>query len=293
MNTKMGLALVLVSILLIPFGLSIQTLKADSNVPIAMHGGVALYSPVNTTYFTNSLVLNLTFGWGAGLQCSLKYNVDGKYDGSIPLAFNDTTTSGFQLIALARGSLQLPKLSDGSHHLTIYVEADLNNYHGANPPGAPFKETPPGSANYVASWLDTVDFTTASGIRTFDSTPPKITNISIENQTYNTTTIQLSFTVDKNLTQTAYSLDGKANITVAGNTTLTELTVGTHNVTVYAWNEEENGASQTINFAIAERTSATVQPLKPFPITTIITTFSAFTVGCVLTFLFFFRKNKR
>jgi hypothetical protein len=259
-----------------------------------MNGGVTLYSPVNTTYYSNFLILNLTFGCGSGLHCSLNYSVDNEYYGSIPLTINESGSQGFQMIVSETGLVQLPELSGGSHSLTIYVEADLNDYDGANPPGAPFKESAPGSDNYIASWIDTVNFTIASSESTINLIPPNITYLSIENQTYNSTDVPIEFTVDENVMQAAYSLDGQANVTIGGNSTLTGLSSGEHNVTVYAWNDAGNvGASQTVNFDVVYNSSAEVQQSDSFPLSTIIAVFISFIVGVALTFLFFFRKDKR
>ena len=288
------LVALLVSILIIPLGISIHTVKADSNNPIVMDGGVTLYSPINTTYYSNFLTLNLTFGCGSGLQCSLNYSVDNEYTGSIPLTINESGSQGFQMIIPETGLVQLPELSGGSHSLTIYVEADLNDYNGANPPGAPFKESAPCSTNYIASWIDKVDFAITSGENTTDLSPPKVTNLSIENQTYNSTNIPIDFTVNENIMQVAYSLDGQANVTIVGNSTLTGLSNGEHNVTVYAWNDAGNvGASQIINFDVVNNSSATILRSDPFPTSTIIAVFISLMIGVTLTFLFFFRKDKR
>jgi hypothetical protein len=61
-------------------------------------------------------------------------------------------------------------------------------------------------------------------------------------------------------------LDGKDNVTINGNVTLTGLSVGAHSLTVYAWNNAGNiGASQTVNFAVANVTSIVSQSSGPFP----------------------------
>jgi len=50
-----------------------------------------------------------------------------------------------------------------------------------------------------------------------------------------------------------YSLDGSENVTVTGNITLTGLSSGLYDVTVYAGDEFENtGASETISFSVEE-----------------------------------------
>ena len=82
--------------------------------------------------------------------------------------------------------------------------------------------------------------------------PPQISVLSPINQTYNETSVSLVFTVDKAVNWTSYSLDGKDNVTITGNTTITGLSAGLHNITVYAEDEFENiGASETIKFTIA------------------------------------------
>ena len=81
--------------------------------------------------------------------------------------------------------------------------------------------------------------------------PPGIKVLSISNQVYNTSTIPLEFTIDEPVSKIEYSLDGQGNITINGNTTLTDLANGEHNVTVYATGETGNiGTSETIHFTI-------------------------------------------
>ena len=59
--------------------------------------------------------------------------------------------------------------------------------------------------------------------------------------------------MDKSTSWLGYSLDGNDNVTIAGNTTLTNLSSGLHNVTVYAMDKNGNiGASETVTFSIAE-----------------------------------------
>jgi hypothetical protein len=95
---KMVAATLLSCVLIIFIGVSFHCVKADSNNPIVFSGGVTIYSPVNTTYHTSLLTLNLTCSCGAGLHISLNYDIDGKYQGPITLEFN--LTSGFHMIGL-------------------------------------------------------------------------------------------------------------------------------------------------------------------------------------------------
>jgi len=86
-----------------------------------------------------------------------------------------------------------------------------------------------------------------------EHTPPEISFLSPLNQTYYNSSVDFVFTLDKPVNWTSYSLDGELNVTVAGNTTLTELSFGLHNVTVYAEDTFGNvGASETVWFSVAE-----------------------------------------
>jgi hypothetical protein len=86
---------------------------------------------------------------------------------------------------------------------------------------------------------------------TIDTTAPSILSLSVENKTYDTSDVQLTLTVNEQISQVTYSLDGQANVTVAGNTTLTGLSGGTHNVKVYATDNAGNtGASKTTTFSV-------------------------------------------
>jgi hypothetical protein len=115
---------------------------------------------------------------------------------------------------------------------------------------------------------------------------PVVSVIYPENKTYNETNVPLTFTVDKPTSWVCYSLDGQDNVSIAGNTTLTNLTNNTHNLTVYAkYIEGSVGASETIFF--------TVDKPEPF-LTTVLATASAASVTIVGIGLFYFlRKRKK
>lgn len=258
MNREVTWALFAVSLLLVPLAASIPAVKADAANPTS-YSVVKILFPANATYNSRFLKLNVTFPCG-GLRYTLTYNIDGKDGGAIPWEVENPEE--VHVIYKAIGSVALPELSEGSHCVTVTIVCGLYGYLGANPPGAPFKQTSPGSLNYTATWTDTVYFTIDSGAGTtepappVDSVPPIISNISLDNRTYTSTDVPLNFAVNENITSAAYSLDGEDNVTISGNTTLTGLSAGTHNLTVYAWDKAENiGASQTVNFTVANETS--------------------------------------
>jgi peptide/nickel transport system substrate-binding protein len=81
--------------------------------------------------------------------------------------------------------------------------------------------------------------------------PPTIIVLSPANATYDKTNVSLIFTVNKATSWIGHSLDGRANVTITGNTTLTSLSHGSHKVVVYANDTYGNmGVSNTVYFVI-------------------------------------------
>jgi hypothetical protein len=78
---------------------------------------------------------------------------------------------------------------------------------------------------------------------TIDTMPPEILLLSPQNQTYDTAKLPLSFTLNETASWIGYSLDGQETVTVNGNTTLTGLARGSHNITVYATDSAGNTGS--------------------------------------------------
>jgi parallel beta-helix repeat protein len=96
-----------------------------------------------------------------------------------------------------------------------------------------------------------VQSTATSTLTIYDTTPPTITILSPQNTTYNTTSVPLTFTVNEPTSWIGYSLDGSANITIIGNTTLIGLSEGFHNLIVYANDTSGNmGTSNRIYFTV-------------------------------------------
>jgi hypothetical protein len=116
--------------------------------------------------------------------------------------------------------------------------------------------------------------------------PPKIAVLSPVNQVFNESSVPLSFTVDKQTVWVGYSLDSQDNVTISGNTTITDLPNGLHNVTVYARDEFDNmGASETISFSVAE------EP-EPFPTALVAVAFIASAAAVSAALLVYFKKRR-
>jgi hypothetical protein len=169
---------VFASLFLVSLVLDAHVVKADSNNAITFSGGVSLFSPVNRTYASPNLPLNLTLACStSGFNFSLTYDIDGKYSGSIPLVINPPQ-DWWSITTYGIGFVNLPELSEGKHRLTIYTEADEELYSRTEPFGAfkPKMTAADGGTIFYVSYADTVYFT-------IDSAPPNISILSPENNT--------------------------------------------------------------------------------------------------------------
>jgi hypothetical protein len=255
LNMKTVQAVFIMSVLLVWYTVGLHIVKADSAEPATFSSGLTVYSPLNTVYSSYSVLCNASLRVSMVYQSSISYSIDGKDQGSsgFKLQFG---SAGYYYVA---GSFMLPPLHNGPHQLTFAVEIALYNYSGP-PPSADFKAgtTSYGVKYYAADYVNTLSFTIYSNeafptpAPTPTMPPPAISNVSIKNTTYNTGDIPLNFTTDEPVNWTGYSLDGKDNVTINGNTTLTRLSNGSHNVTIYANDTFGNtGSSQTISFTVA------------------------------------------
>lgn len=122
----------------------------------------------------------------------------------------------------------------------------------------------------------------------YGTIPPEVAIVSPETKTYNVTEVSLVFMVDKPAVWMGYSLDGQDNVTVTGNSTISGLTSGLHNVTVYARDEFDNvGFSETIYFNVEV-------PEEPEPFSAaLVTAASVATVAVVSVVLLVYIKKRR
>jgi parallel beta-helix repeat protein len=115
--------------------------------------------------------------------------------------------------------------------------------------------------------------------------PPAISIVSPENKTYTVNHIDLNFTVSAPTSWIYYSLDGQANVTIAGNTSLSGLSTGSHQLVVYANDTDgKTGTSETIYFTIAQQS-------EPLPITWIVAATAIIAIGGAA-LLIYFKKSR-
>jgi len=167
-------------------------------------------------------------------------------------------------------NLTLEDIPEGKHNIT--VKATERGYYYYVEGGFSFEYY-----GYSISTISSVHFTV--------DTVPTVSFLSFENTTTDVSDVPLNFTVNQAVSKIAYCLDGQKNVTISGNTTLTELPNGEHNITVYATDETGNtGASKTIYFS--------VEVLEPFQTTMVIAPTASVT-AVSLALLVYSKKRKR
>ena len=150
------------------------------------------------------------------------------------------------------GKVKLSGLSEGQHNIKIYANDTLGNM---------------GLSNTVYFSVDTL--------------APHITILMPQNQSYGSTDIQLTFTVDESITKLSYSLDGQDAVVIVGNLTLPAMHDGSHRLTVYATDDLGNsGSSETVYFNVA-----------PFPTFLVATIIATVTIVMASGYLFLKRRK--
>jgi len=123
-----------------------------------------------------------------------------------------------------------------------------------------------------------------------DNTPPTISILSPEYETYATNEVSLTFTVSEPVSWIGYSLDGQENQSIAGNTTLYDLPDGLHSMIVYAEDTVGNvGASEIVQFTVEVAGPEPSQESFPTWAVAVI----VIVVGAVATVLVYFIKIRK
>jgi N-acetylneuraminic acid mutarotase len=151
--------------------------------------------------------------------------------------------------------------------------------------------TYPNSLSYYKGNPKVVDYATVEMYTPFGyGTMPPVINIANPRAiNYTSGEVALNFTVNRSVDWMGYSLDGADNVTVLGNTTLAELPLGSHNVTVYACDSLGNmGTSQTVTFTVFSPPSAFFETFPILPFAVLIAAIAIASVSAV----FILKKSK-
>ena len=112
----------------------------------------------------------------------------------------------------------------------------------------------------------------------------------LQNATFENASVPLNFTVDHPVTEMSYCLDGEEAIPISGNTMLTDLANGQHNVTVYATDEfGYTGVSDILFFNV----NVTKVDAPEFPVVPFVTVSAVVSVSAVAGVIAYFKKRKR
>ena len=251
---------------------------------------ISLLSPENdTVYGVDAISLSLNVSVGDSSTASsllldgIYYEVDWQSNiTSIyepvwdAFAYDATVYRLTPKITEFSGAINVTGIPDGNHTLTVYaIERGL--YES-------YVKQDPNDYRIFVHYYNKFKITGSSLVSfSVDTTTPVVSVFSPENVTYYSPEVLLNFTVSENSSRMFYSLDGQENVTITGNTTLSSLPSGEHNVTVYATDVAgHTGASETIYFNIAE-------PFPTVPVATASLT-SAILVSAGL--LVYFKKRK-
>lgn len=170
---------------------------------------ISINSPLNKSTLSKDSSLTLSFYLRQvqtkATNALIYYSLDGE---NYTLAIFSKTEMGALINKVTQFNEKIANLSDGLHFLSVYAKV-----------------------YYFDNWL----FEGNSSIEfNVDTSSPTITQISIANKTYYDQNIDLSFNLNENPSWIAYNLDNQGNITLQGNTTLTGLSFGSHEIVVYA-----------------------------------------------------------
>jgi hypothetical protein len=248
--------------LLAPFLIEPQTVEAQTTGTESRNYDLRIISPSNTTYNSNSLLLNVTIHRQFKpneYDSKILYSLNEEANVTVPSTetFFDMTTPESIWTALMSytqisGTATLQNLSEGYYSLTVF---------------GVYERASGISTKYPAIMQDTqtVYFTINDGIA------PSLTNLQIENRTYKQNSLPLNISVDEQVGWMGYSLDGKTNVTFTGNTTLNGLAFGSHSLAVYANDTVGNmGATENVNFNIEKPEVFPFLPIAIFSIAVII-----------------------
>ena len=225
---------------------------------------------------------NPTLGGADSITCS----VDGQDKGSVNAVVTSRSGErfkGFFDIENYSATIDLAGLIDGWHKLIITASGT-----------SPYNPDPKDGGSIFAKVSSS-----ASIQFLFDISKPNITILTPQNQTYTTSQIPLNFSISEPTDSITYSLDQYPSQIIYENTTLSNLAVGTHSLTIYANDTIGRlGSSQTVYFTIAQDTETQISTEKTsqtFPTTSlaIISACSIVFTGIAIAVIYVKRRVKR
>ena len=272
-KTALALALAIAVMFSLIVGAQLSPLTKANIMIGPLPANINMLSPIDGTYNTNSLSLSVNFTtYATGLYDGgpryentrmFTYTLDEKETHNITITRQDVGRAPGADVFF-EGEESLNDLTEGLHNLTVR---------------AVFIYSP-----FPPSWLSDITYESESTVFfRVDTVPQNITIIKPENTTYTPSEVPLSCFIDEPASWVGYSLDGQENVTVTGNMSLPEVSLGQHNLTIFARDSFGNYASpKIISFNV----------VAPFPITLVITASGASIGSAGLCLLVYFKKHK-
>jgi hypothetical protein len=159
----------------------------------------------------------------SNINRTMTYSLDSKDPVAVPLEID---YGDMPVIATITGFTPLPELSEGRHNITVSIQTQISGQ-------SPLWDN--GTALFLVD----------------DGFPPIVSLLSAENKTYSTANIPLTYSINEQAVNASYSLDGQESVYLSGNTTLTDLSEGSHAITVYASDGAGNEVSETVYFTVS------------------------------------------
>ncbi len=183
---------------------------------------------------------NKTYG-----RNSVEINVSATDINGIDSVIAEVMTTPVNITLTQNGSYytgSVSNLSDGQHYMRIYASDTSGNIN---------------STQLVYFSIDTI--------------PPHITIYSPQNRTYNISSLSLNLSSSENISTWWYSLDNGANVSFIPNTTLSNLSIGMHEIKVYAsdtWgNTDFTVVVFTVNTTVySDTTKPSMSFVSPTPV---------------------------
>jgi len=204
---------------------------------------ISIISPQNNTVYASnnvSLTLNVSIpeSNSVSLRISELYYVPSWIHGA---------NNKLVKVNAPHGSISLTDVPEGPRWLEVYAVASATAYEaGHKIEGVQY-----------ATYYVIYKITSSALVKfTVDNTAPKILSVSVENKTYSISDVPLNVIVNEPASQVIYSLDGQSNRTVAGNTTLNDVSNGEHTLTVRVLDSAGNaGNLETVSFTVNKQES--------------------------------------
>ena len=232
---------------------------------------LSVISPQNNTAY-NSNNVSLTLNVSIPKSNNVTFWLSELY--YVP-SWKHTANNELTKIDAPQGSINLTDVPEGPRWLEVHAVASAVAYKSGHKI----------DGIHYTTYLVYYTITSSSIVKfTIDNTTPNILSVSVENKTYSTSDLPLNVIANEPVSQIIYSLDGQSNQTVAGNTTLNDVSNGAHTLKMRVLDSAGNaGNLETLFFSVDVQ--------DPFPTTMVIAPIALVSV-IASGLVFYFKKRK-